>query len=157
MTTLGGSPPLDIWVRSSGVKRLSDFLMWQVRIWSPLRQHYLCCIAHELLRRCLRMRRFISFLRIGQKLGFGTFSRLFWIIRSKCGVNKRGWGSERFLDFGIDITDVPRPAASPRRLFSVVFLGFYCNQWRFVANTPATLRRSSAPITDPPGAPSLLR
>jgi len=30
MTTLGGSPPLDIWVRSSGVKRLSDFLMWQV-------------------------------------------------------------------------------------------------------------------------------
>ena len=32
MTTLGGSPPLDILIRSSGVKRLSDFLMWQVRI-----------------------------------------------------------------------------------------------------------------------------
>jgi hypothetical protein len=30
MTTLGGSPPLDILIRSSGVKRLSDFLMWQV-------------------------------------------------------------------------------------------------------------------------------
>ncbi|KAF9789663.1 undecaprenyl pyrophosphate synthetase [Thelephora terrestris] len=29
MTTLGGSPPLDILIRSSGVKRLSDFLMWQ--------------------------------------------------------------------------------------------------------------------------------
>jgi len=32
MTNLAGSPPLDILVRSSGVKRLSDFLMWQV--WS---------------------------------------------------------------------------------------------------------------------------
>ena len=31
MTNLAGSPPLDILVRSSGVKRLSDFLMWQVR------------------------------------------------------------------------------------------------------------------------------
>ena len=30
MTNLAGSPPLDILVRSSGVKRLSDFLMWQV-------------------------------------------------------------------------------------------------------------------------------
>ncbi|KAF9645071.1 Di-trans-poly-cis-decaprenylcistransferase [Thelephora ganbajun] len=29
MTSLAGSPPLDILVRSSGVKRLSDFLMWQ--------------------------------------------------------------------------------------------------------------------------------
>jgi len=29
MTNLGGSPPLDVLVRSSGVKRLSDFLMWQ--------------------------------------------------------------------------------------------------------------------------------
>ena len=31
MTNLGGSPPLDILIRSSGVKRLSDFLVWQVR------------------------------------------------------------------------------------------------------------------------------
>ncbi|KAF9460643.1 Decaprenyl diphosphate synthase-like protein [Collybia nuda] len=29
MTTKGGSPPLDILVRTSGVKRLSDFLLWQ--------------------------------------------------------------------------------------------------------------------------------
>ncbi|KAF9524474.1 undecaprenyl pyrophosphate synthetase [Crepidotus variabilis] len=29
MTTLGGSPPLDVLVRTSGVKRLSDFLLWQ--------------------------------------------------------------------------------------------------------------------------------
>jgi len=29
MTNLAGSPPLDILIRSSGVKRLSDFLMWQ--------------------------------------------------------------------------------------------------------------------------------
>jgi hypothetical protein len=31
MTSLGGSPPLDIVIRTSGVKRLSDFLLWQVR------------------------------------------------------------------------------------------------------------------------------
>ena len=30
MTSLGGSPPLDIVIRTSGVKRLSDFLLWQV-------------------------------------------------------------------------------------------------------------------------------
>lgn len=30
MTSMGGSPPLDILVRTSGVKRLSDFLLWQV-------------------------------------------------------------------------------------------------------------------------------
>ncbi|KAF8909960.1 Di-trans-poly-cis-decaprenylcistransferase [Mucidula mucida] len=29
MTTLAGSPPLDIIVRTSGVKRLSDFFLWQ--------------------------------------------------------------------------------------------------------------------------------
>lgn len=31
MTSKAGSPPLDIWVRTSGVKRLSDYLLWQVR------------------------------------------------------------------------------------------------------------------------------
>ena len=29
-TSLAGSPPLDIFVRTSGVKRLSGFLTWQV-------------------------------------------------------------------------------------------------------------------------------
>ena len=38
MTSLAGSPPLDILVRSSGVKRLSDFLMWQVWTWFPTRR-----------------------------------------------------------------------------------------------------------------------
>ena len=30
MTSLAGGPPLDILVRTSGVKRLSDYLLWQV-------------------------------------------------------------------------------------------------------------------------------
>ena len=39
-TSLAGSPPLDIFIRTSGVKRLSGFLTWQVSrsgfIWTPL-------------------------------------------------------------------------------------------------------------------------
>jgi len=30
MVTARGSPPLDVLVRTSGVKRLSDFMLWQV-------------------------------------------------------------------------------------------------------------------------------
>ncbi len=30
MTTKVNSPPLDILIRTSGVRRLSDFLLWQV-------------------------------------------------------------------------------------------------------------------------------
>lgn len=32
LTSVPGSPPLDILVRTSGVKRLSDYFLWQVRI-----------------------------------------------------------------------------------------------------------------------------
>ena len=32
MTSRAGSPPLDILIRTSGVNRLSDFLLWQVCI-----------------------------------------------------------------------------------------------------------------------------
>lgn len=30
-TTAVGSPPIDVWVRTSGVRRLSDYMTWQVR------------------------------------------------------------------------------------------------------------------------------
>jgi ditrans,polycis-polyprenyl diphosphate synthase len=36
MTSQGGSPPLDILVRTSGVNRLSDFLLWQVCFFSTI-------------------------------------------------------------------------------------------------------------------------
>ena len=32
MTSLRGSPPLDILIRTSGVHRLSDFFLWQVKV-----------------------------------------------------------------------------------------------------------------------------
>ena len=32
MISQAGSPPLDILVRTSGVNRLSDFLLWQVKL-----------------------------------------------------------------------------------------------------------------------------
>jgi undecaprenyl diphosphate synthase len=35
MTTLTGSPPLDIFVHTSGAKRLSGFLQWQVCVYRP--------------------------------------------------------------------------------------------------------------------------
>lgn len=40
MTSKGGSPPPDILVRTSGVKRLSDFLLWQVIILSTWNLSY---------------------------------------------------------------------------------------------------------------------
>lgn len=39
MTSKGGSPPLDILIRTSGVKRLSDYLLWQVRVISTNDTH----------------------------------------------------------------------------------------------------------------------
>jgi ditrans,polycis-polyprenyl diphosphate synthase len=44
MTTKGGSPPLDILVRTSGVKRLSDFLLWQVYLFMA--------VCNKMLTRC---------------------------------------------------------------------------------------------------------
>lgn len=41
-TSLAGSPPLDIFVRTSGVKRLSGFLLWQV---SPLHVNWVEVVA----------------------------------------------------------------------------------------------------------------
>lgn len=41
MTSKGGSPPLDILVRTSGVKRLSDYLLWQVSDWMNGRYSHL--------------------------------------------------------------------------------------------------------------------
>ena len=34
MTSVVGSPPLDVLIRTSGVKRLSDFLLWQVCVFN---------------------------------------------------------------------------------------------------------------------------
>jgi ditrans,polycis-polyprenyl diphosphate synthase len=39
MTSLGGSPPLEVLVRTSGVQRLSDFMLWQVTQHLPHLDH----------------------------------------------------------------------------------------------------------------------
>ena len=94
MTTLGGSPPLDILVRSSGVKRLSDFLMWQVRF-TTRRADRSRCSRVVFLCRHRRTCSCILLLRIGQMLDFGTFSPLFWLIRPRCGVSRQQhWRAE---------------------------------------------------------------
>ena len=44
LTTKVNSPPLDILIRTSGVKRLSDYFLWQVSPpspWSASRIHHL--------------------------------------------------------------------------------------------------------------------
>ena len=86
MTNLAGSPPLDVLIRSSGVKRLSDFLMWQVRFTT---RDFACHVTQGMFL-CRRRRTcsFILLLRIGRILGFGTFFRSFWIIRPRCGASR---------------------------------------------------------------------
>ncbi len=53
MTTVAGSPPLDILIHTSGVKRLSDFLLWQVSA-APqpfhTRSHHLQCCENTQLQ-----------------------------------------------------------------------------------------------------------
>ena len=46
MTSLTGSPPLEILVRTSGVKRLSDFMLWQVSNFYPFFLCYLSQCLH---------------------------------------------------------------------------------------------------------------
>jgi hypothetical protein len=86
MTNLAGSPPLDILVRSSGVKRLSDFLMWQV--WLAARGTEWRVTHGLILCRRRKTCSCISLLRIGRILGFGTCFPLFWITRPRFGANK---------------------------------------------------------------------
>ena len=88
MTNLAGSPPLDILVRSSGVRRLSDFLMWQV--WFDFRSVAKSLVAYGsfFLRRLQKTSSFTSSRRIGRISDFGTCFLSFWTTRPRCGVGR---------------------------------------------------------------------
>lgn len=64
-----GSPPLDILIRTSGVKRLSDYMLWQVRI--PLLD-LLFSWANYRARSAPTTRRYSSRTSTGPTLVFGT-------------------------------------------------------------------------------------
>lgn len=85
MTAKVNSPPLDILIRTSGVKRLSDYLLWQVgpvgsTIQSP----------HALTRSgsALKTLRFTSLIHSGQIWDSSIFFQLYWITSVKFGLNR---------------------------------------------------------------------
>ncbi len=82
MTTLAGSPPLDIIVRTSGVKRLSDFFLWQVGYkLSESAVSLLMCSSSSQAKTCKSS----SVLRIGQILAFLILYPSSLIINERCG------------------------------------------------------------------------
>ena len=72
LTAKVNSPPLDILIRTSGVKRLSDFLLWQVSL-PPLPY----TVTHSLSGSAPKTHRFTSSTPIGRILASLIFSPLF--------------------------------------------------------------------------------
>ena len=88
MTNARGSPPLDILVRTSGVKRLSDYLLWQV-----CQQSIGACI-HWLIRcRAAKTRKSNTQTVIGQTSIYGTFCLFSWTTSARFGLISRPWTS----------------------------------------------------------------
>lgn len=82
MTTLRGSPPLDILIRTSGVKRLSDFLLWQV---CQLDVFLFDIRSDPLLVRHARTHKFTLPMHIGPNSACVTSSLSFCHISKKYG------------------------------------------------------------------------
>jgi len=76
-------PPLDILVRTSGVKRLSDFLLWQVFV--SLSKS--CIRVHSVHFSVARILRFSLRTRFGQSLDCSTSFPSSWIINGRSGVH----------------------------------------------------------------------
>jgi hypothetical protein len=140
MTNLAGSPPLDILVRSSGVKRLSDFLMWQVRFFSGDRTDRSRC----------SWGRFSAFAGIGKRpASFQPYVLArFWVLGpfpcysgvSGKGVEstRRGWGTECWLSFGAGCITV-----ESEHIPLVTLIGLLANP--SATPFPSTTPRTSSP------------
>lgn len=83
MTNARGSPPLDILVRTSGVKRLSDYLLWQVC-------NDECNVASSKLTsyRAVKTHKFNTPTDIGPTSAYGISCPSSWTISAKCGPNR---------------------------------------------------------------------
>jgi len=81
MTSLTGSPPLEILVRTSGVKRLSDFMLWQVSNFYP----FLLVISHNVSTSVVKVLRYTLHPRIGLNSGYGILFPLFSTTSVKPG------------------------------------------------------------------------
>ena len=109
MTSLGGSPPLDVLIRSSGVKRLSDFLMWQVSSNFP-RSRDLPRMIHKLF------------------VGFGGCSTSF-----RSDILARHWG----LGFGASYSGLPSEGVeSAGEQLGTQAMGKFRSQVQYVPGLP---------------------
>jgi hypothetical protein len=83
MTSQGGSPPLDVLVRTSGVNRLSDFLLWQVRCSSAVHSVLLLLSSAARTHSCTSRR------PIGRNSACWISFLSYSITRRKPGVHNR--------------------------------------------------------------------
>lgn len=106
--SLAGSPPLDILVRTSGVKRLSDFLLWQVRLLlRGLNSRSDCILRPQRRHSC------ILWKPSGQSLGFEISYPSFWIINARRGIG---------LDQVYYLTATVIPHISPSPVFELYLI-----------------------------------
>jgi hypothetical protein len=84
MTTLGSSPPLEVLVRTSGVKRLSDFLTWQVR--RNAVRDIQAASTNSLFYSVRKTHKFSSVTAIGQNSDYGTSFPSCLTTKQKCGL-----------------------------------------------------------------------
>lgn len=96
MTSVVGSPPLDILIRTSGVKRLSDYLPWQASLFRSSLRGWTASDQYSF--RAQRILRYNFLQRIGPTSVYGTFYRraeqrlpgLVWALVMRRIVNALG-------------------------------------------------------------------
>lgn len=86
LTAKVNCPPLDILIRTSGVRRLSDYLLWQASLLAAFSTK--SPQALTLSGSAPKTHRYTSLIRSGQIWAFSIFSLLYWITSVKFGLSR---------------------------------------------------------------------